>query len=206
MRHKYSLICAHCGHPFHPHRRTARYCGRSCANRANHAARDRDIATRLWQGLDRGASPDACWRWTGAHNDNGYGKIRCEGRSHSAHRLAWELTHGPIPAGLFVCHHCDVRDCVRPDHLFLGTPADNSADRDRKQRHAHGERHYARSRPGLLSRGENHGRAKLTVEQVRALRQERAAGVSLHVLAQRFGVDKSVVSRIALRRLWRHVD
>lgn len=191
MRCKYSLICAHCGRSFHPYGRRERYCGRSCASLASHLVRDRDIATRLWTNLDRGTSPDSCWRWCGYHDKGGYGKIQLDGKPYRVHRLSWELTYGAIPSGIFVCHHCDVRDCVRPAHLFLGSQADNIADRDRKQRQPHGERQ---------------GSAKLTVEDVRVLRQEREAGVTLRVLAQRFGVSTSLVSVIARRTIWKHID
>lgn len=83
-----------------------------------------------------------CWLWTGSLR-NGYGQIN-DGtrRTIYAHRIVWEQTYGPIPPGRCICHHCDERRCCRPDHLFLGTRADNIADMVRKQRHPHGATHY----------------------------------------------------------------
>lgn len=97
-----------------------------------------------------------CWQWTGGCFVSGYGQIKVAGKPWKAHRLAWTLTNGEVPDGLFVLHRCDNPKCVRLDHLFLGTNADNSADMVAKGRQATGERHMSRTRPDKLRRGDNH--------------------------------------------------
>ncbi len=89
-------------------------------------------ARLFWAKVDKSGD---CWLWTAFKNQQGYGRIKVLHRPILAHRLAWQLTYGVIKDDeLCVCHHCDVRLCVRPDHLFLGTLRDNNLDRTRKGR------------------------------------------------------------------------
>lgn len=136
-----------------------------------------------------------CEEWTGAFAGSGYGTRWVAGRGHvSAHRYAWELAHGPIPDGLFVLHHCDNKRCVRVEHLFLGTPADNMHDMDRKGR-----------RRVVSTQGEARSDHKLTEVQVREIRAMAAGGMSYRRIALRYPVHASTVERIVRRQRWAHV-
>lgn len=105
-----------------------------------------------------------CWLWTAGKNKSGYGIVGLGGKSTLAHRATWLLINGPIPHdgsahGICVCHRCDRRDCCRVDHLFLGTNADNVADRDAKGRNNQpsGDAHGSRLHPERLARGDRNG-------------------------------------------------
>jgi hypothetical protein len=134
-----------------------------------------------WLPEDRGYKTP-CHIWRGAKSLGGYGGGRViNGRRVEAHRLAWIDTHGPIPDGMCVLHHCDVPPCVNPDHLFLGTHADNAADKVAKGRHGW---------PTKLSPAD--------VEAIRAAR-----GTPQQELAERFGVARSTISRIQTGTQWK---
>lgn len=135
---------------------------------------------------------DGCWSWTGPKNERGYGHIRHQ----YAHRIAYELFVGPIPDGLFVLHRCDNPPCTNPEHLFIGTHADNMADANRKGR--------LDGRPNRPL-GEAVGTSKLTGEQVREMRRLAGDGWTTKALAERFGVCADNVRLIKSRRRWTHV-
>ncbi len=135
---------------------------------------------------------DNCWLWSGKPNNDGYGIIILrKGISERAHRFSWIVHYGAIPKGMCVCHHCDNPACARPDHLYLGTIGDNNRDRSRKHRSAMGERVPS---------------AKLTIDDVRAIRATYAKGtVSMRELARRFGCLHPTISHIVNGRSWRSV-
>ena len=135
------VACPSCGEeravtqPTHSRITTGRATGmcRSCTTSSRPRA---PLDERFWAKVDR-ASSDACWPWLATHGRFGYGEFKVggrSGRSVKAHRVAWELTHGPISDGLFVLHRCDNPPCCNPGHLFLGTHADNMRDMAQKGR------------------------------------------------------------------------
>jgi len=106
---------------------------------------------RFWTKVEK--TLDDCWLWTGA-KCFGYGTFQLDGKAQRAHRVIWLWTKGQIPERLLVCHKCDVRNCVNPEHLFLGTYLDNNRDRKEKGRGATGDRNGARLYPERLARGD----------------------------------------------------
>jgi len=135
---------------------------------------------------------EGCWEWIGArYSGTGYGMLGVGNRPHGAHRVSWEVNCGPIPSGMSVLHRCDNRGCVRPDHLFLGTPADNTADM------------MAKGRNGFSStRGMRHPNAKLTDDNARMI---KASPLIDSDLAWRLGVSKQVIGAVRKGKTWKHV-
>lgn len=133
-----------------------------------------------------------CWLWNAGKDKDGYGMFAI-GQAHrasKAHRVAWELEHGPVPHGLCVCHRCDTPACVRPDHLFLATNAENLRDMAQKGRSQIGTKHH---------------NARLTESDVEAILRERAAGDTLLAIATRHGIAFQTVSKIIHGQLWKHL-
>lgn len=150
---------------------------------------------------------DSCWLWTGfkRNKKSGYGGFTIGNRLFSTHRIAWVIFNGPIPKGMCVCHKCDVRLCVNPAHLFLGTHADNNADTKRKGRTATGDRNASHLYPERVYRGEQVATSVLTERDVKVIRALYSRGVSKHKLAARFGVHEKSIRRVARRDYWKHV-
>lgn len=146
------------------------------------------LANRFWRRVKK---TDDCWLWVGTGLRNGYGRMIRDGKPLLAHRAAYEIQIGPIPDGMLVCHRCDNRRCVRGDHLFLGTNADNNRDCINKGR-----------RTDL---GERNTHAKLTDESVRAMRAMRKAGAAILQLATRFNISTTGAHRVCIKRSWKHV-
>ena len=138
---------------------------------------------RFWSRIRK---TNDCWHWTGA-TAGGYGQIvNCKIKT-PAHRFSWELHFGQIPDGLFVCHHCDNKLCVNPDHLFLGTASDNMQDMIQKYGHPKQNASY---------------HTRLTETKVRFIRR---SNVTSPVLAKLYGVTAEAIQNARRRKTWRHI-
>lgn len=129
-----------------------------------------------------------CWIFEGAWTSAGYGNVGFGGKNWLAHRLSYSILVEPLSASDFLCHKCDTPACVNPDHLFIGTPADNSGDMVRKQRHVFGEKQH---------------KARLTVGAVREIRASKLTDVEL---AEKFGVCRATVTYARNGKTWKQVD
>lgn len=151
------------------------------------------LSERLWNRVNRnGPLPPPekdcvgnCWEWVGDTARGGYGRISVNGKQTVAHRIAYMLTYGPISDDICVCHKCDNRLCVRPEHLFLGTMKDNVRDMHIKGRNVNGG-------------------AILTSAQVSEIRKKYAKGGYTHKsLGLEYGVSKATIKDIITRRTWK---
>lgn len=155
-------------------------------------SRLKDPVTTFWSRVDRGIGPDACWEWIGQIGSNGYGKMRWKGRSDLAHRISYSIAH-PGEEMNFICHKCDNRKCVNPDHLFNGTPADNMHDMRDK---------------GRAARGERHAQSRLTESDVIAIRRRyiwKSRQHGIVAIAKDYGVSFFAIHQVLRRRTWAHV-
>jgi len=142
-----------------------------------------DPKIRFWKHVNK---TDSCWLWIGGTDKDGYGSFRLNEHVR-AHRFSWEINIGPIPEKLCVLHQCDVKTCINPDHLFLGTRKDNTADAVKKNR---------------LARGERCGQAKLTERQVVAIRLSLLPQIEI---AKIYNISRASVCYIKKRVNWKHV-
>lgn len=143
---------------------------------------------RFWNNVEKS---DGCWTWTGAvfANGLGYGSVYFDGKTRLAHRVSW-LIHTGEEADKLVLHHCDNPKCVNPEHLYVGDHKDNARDRETRNRRR-------------KIRGEEIGNSKLAEADVIAI---RAAIGTCDELGERFGVSRSLISLIKLRKIWAHVE
>lgn len=143
---------------------------------------------RFWGKVDK---TDSCWFWKSARRSDGYGAFTVDRRQVSAHRHSYALSKGSIPAGMVVMHSCDQPLCVNPDHLSVGTSAQNAADAARKGRRLPGSKNH---------------QAKLTEKLVLEMRARYAkGGISQKRIAEEYGVSPALVGFIVTRKLWKHI-
>lgn len=166
---------------------TAKYCSRPC----QYAYHRTDPVTRFWNHVVK-QGDDECWDWSGSGNQFGHGMFNI---SHTermyAHRYSWQLVHGVIPEGMWLLHLCDRPQCCNPKHLVLGDHRLNTlhaVDRDR------------------VAKGEHNGGAKLSVDDIAAIRERYAkGGIAAKQLGRQFGIGESQTLRIIHRQSWKHV-
>lgn len=150
---------------------------------------DEATADRFWARVDRSGD---CWIWTGAKIYKGYGVVTINKTRHYAHRLAFAIARGPIPPGMFVCHHCDNPPCCNPAHLFAGTPKDNSQDMVSKGRHLY--------RPAPTRQGTRNASFRLSPDMnayVRALAEQNDRSFNAQVVSM-------IAERLEVRESARH--
>ena len=149
------------------------------------------LKDKFWKNVNR-QDDDMCWNWSGNINSNGYGRVLIKKDHIFAHRASWMIHFGEIPEGMHVCHHCDNRKCVCPDHLFLGTNLDNIKDKMIK---------------GRQSKGIERPAAKLNDEKVIRIRDLfHRGGYSNKGLSEMFCVSRSQISDVVNYKSWRHVE
>jgi hypothetical protein len=178
------IPCPRCGKPY----TTVSLRCRACYTIDRRAA---SLDDRFWSHVRR-SNPNECWPWMASRSYFGYGRVNVGGEMVAAHRVAWELTNGPIPPGLCVCHKCDNPPCCNPAHLFPGSKADNTHDMMKKGR-----------RPHIAIYGESHVNAKLTWAIIPDIRARRASGEHVADIAARYGVNPTAISHVLSGRTWR---
>lgn len=162
------------------------YCSAECS----YQAMRKDISEAFWSKVDK--TPSGCWLWAGGIGHGGLGLFKAGKKGHTvgAHRFSYEQAYGPIPDGMFVSHHCGTPNCVRPDHLFVCTPAENQHNKILK---------------GHQAKGESTGIAKLTESDVRAIRSAPGGWGKSKALAKQYNVNSRTIYTIRHGKTWKHI-
>jgi hypothetical protein len=150
------------------------------------------------------SSDSGCIEWTASRYKNGYGQLnfKIDRKNHSllAHRIAWSVANGnDVPIGKNVCHSCDNRACVNPEHLWIGTQSENLYDMVSKGRHV------SVVKPDMVRRGKDNGRAKLTEVDVLSIRARRLNGETVTTLGAEYKVSPTMISYICNKKSWGHI-
>ncbi len=150
----------------------------------------------FWNKVAITADDNQCWLWQGCHLLSGYGLMEINRKRIRAHRIAWSYPDYVIPEGMDVCHSCDNPKCCNPKHLFIGTHQENMDDMKMKKRYC----------MPITRKGIDSNKAKLTEEQVLAIRSEYIPyKVSTPKLAAKYNVHQSVIHDIVTRKTWKHI-
>ena len=148
------------------------------------------LAQRFWSKVDPAPS-ECCWEWTACKSSDGYGQFKLHTKMLKAHRVAYTLAKDEIPDGLIVRHTCDNPACCNPDHLILGTHADNTADMYKRKRNRNRQ-----------AKGEDNSNSKLTAKQVMEIYN---SPLLQNEIAKLYNINRSLVSRIKHKKLWKHI-
>lgn len=150
----------------------------------------KNIDDLFWGKVDKTGE---CWLWTGVVSNAGYGRIKRKDKQLSTHRYSYWLEYGDFDTSKYVCHRCDVPLCVRPSHLFLGTPRDNMLDMVSKSRNAN-------------LNGVERWNSKLNNDIVINIRESyRSKRMNQYQLAKLYGVNQCLISRLVNKKRWSHI-
>lgn len=184
--------CEVCGKLFRPHSsQVKRGHGRCCSKQCGYEV----LCHRMTEDIIRANSipePNSgCWIWTGALHNTGYGTIRISRKTWSSHRLSYFLSRGEVPPkGMFVCHHCDMKACVNPEHIYLGTHRDNTRDAVVREKMWHGRAINT---------------AVLFEKDIAPIRGLLASGLTCAAIGERYGVHADTIGYIKRGKSWKHV-
>ena len=209
--------CELCGRLFQTMKQVRRFCSKKCSGQ--HVAHVRkpkpklsreQVLSKFWSLVKK---QPGCWLWLGKGLPSGYGRFRINSEEHYAHRFSYEQKFGKVETGFYVCHKCDNPACVKPGHLFLGTPQDNVDDMWEKGRAVSRPKGYNKGVPHPTPEkmlGDLNGNAKLTEDDVRYIRAHyhRASykRSNTKALAKQFQISENAVLHIISRKRWSHVD
>lgn len=173
-----------------------KFCSLSCKAKQYHLENPNYIhgtsEERFLKNIKISKDKNACWIWIGTIQTCGYGAIYINQKNTKAHRYSYEYFKGKIPKGKIIMHRCDVKICVNPKHLMIGTHLENAQDRNNKGRNN-------------SCIGSSHGGAKLTEKDIKDIRKRHENGETQISIAKDYGIKQVTVSDINRRKIWKHV-